>query len=143
MTIATNSKPLPRLLDVALLYALFAIVATATNIAFQELCMQMYSGAFDVLFSIGLGTCAGLVCKFLLDKRYIFRHETVNVSAKTKLFVLYTITGVGTTLIFWGMELLFHVLFETRAMRYLGGVIGLAIGYVIKFQLDARYVFRG
>ena len=27
-------------------------------------------------------------------------------------------------------------------MRYLGGVIGLMIGYIIKYQLDKRYVFR-
>jgi hypothetical protein len=27
-------------------------------------------------------------------------------------------------------------------MRYVGGCIGLAIGYVIKYRLDKRYVFR-
>ena len=27
-------------------------------------------------------------------------------------------------------------------MRYLGGVIGLAIGYLTKYHLDKRYVFR-
>lgn len=27
-------------------------------------------------------------------------------------------------------------------MRYLGGVLGLAIGYVIKYELDKRFVFR-
>jgi hypothetical protein len=27
-------------------------------------------------------------------------------------------------------------------MRYLGGIIGLAIGYLTKYRLDKRYVFR-
>ena len=27
-------------------------------------------------------------------------------------------------------------------MRYLGGMIGLAIGYLTKYHLDKRYVFR-
>jgi hypothetical protein len=26
-------------------------------------------------------------------------------------------------------------------MRYLGGIIGLAIGYLMKYRLDRRYVF--
>ena len=32
--------------------------------------------------------------------------------------------------------------FETKEMRYLGGVLGLAIGYLAKYHLDKRYVFR-
>ena len=35
-----------------------------------------------------------------------------------------------------------HHIFETKEMRYLGGVIGLAIGYLTKYHLDKRYVFR-
>ena len=42
--------------------------------------------------------------------------------------------GLATTVIFWG--------FETKEMRYLGGIIGLAIGYLTKYHLDKRYVFR-
>jgi hypothetical protein len=50
--------------------------------------------------------------------------------------------GLATTVIFWGFEFGFHHIFETKEMRYLGGVIGLAIGYVTKYHLDKRYVFR-
>ncbi|HMU91334.1 MAG TPA: GtrA family protein, partial [Pseudomonadales bacterium] len=32
--------------------------------------------------------------------------------------------------------------FATKEMRYLGGIIGLAIGYLAKYHLDKRYVFR-
>jgi hypothetical protein len=27
-------------------------------------------------------------------------------------------------------------------MRYLGGILGLIIGYLMKYRLDKRYVFR-
>ncbi|MCL1962124.1 MAG: GtrA family protein [Desulfovibrionaceae bacterium] len=49
---------------------------------------------------------------------------------------------MATTVIFWGFEFGFHAPFGTRWMRYLGGVIGLAIGYVAKYGLDKRFVFR-
>ena len=49
--------------------------------------------------------------------------------------------GLATTVVFWGTEAVFHFLFDSDAMRYVGGAIGLSIGYLIKYQLDARYVF--
>ena len=30
-----------------------------------------------------------------------------------------------------------------KEMRYLGGILGLAIAYLSKYFLDKRYVFRG
>ena len=51
--------------------------------------------------------------------------------------------GIVTTLIFWGFEFSFGYFFETKQLRYLGGVIGLSIGYLAKYQLDKRYVFTG
>ena len=59
-----------------------------------------------------------------------------------QIFILYTIMGLLTTAIFWGFELLFHVLFDSREMRYLGGCLGLAIGYLSKYHLDKRFVFN-
>jgi putative flippase GtrA len=50
--------------------------------------------------------------------------------------------GLLTTVIFWGFEWAFQLLYETKEMRYLGGVIGLALGYLTKYQLDKRFVFR-
>ncbi|MCE1274677.1 MAG: GtrA family protein [Chlorobiales bacterium] len=50
--------------------------------------------------------------------------------------------GVVTTVIFWGFEFGFDHLFGTRELRYLGGMIGLGIGYVSKYHLDKQFVFR-
>ena len=123
-------------------YALLAIIATLGNIGAQELSVRLYSGPAQVTVSVLVGTAAGLVLKYSLDKRYIFRFKAHSAAHDGKTFVLYTVMGLATTVIFWGFEFGFELLFESKSMRYLGGVIGLAIGYVTKYQLDKRYVFR-
>ena len=126
----------------AINYAIFALIATAANIGAQDFIIRIYSGAFDILASVVVGTGVGLVVKYILDKRYIFRFRARNVAHDTQTFALYTVMGLATTVIFWGFEFGFHHIFETKEMRYLGGVIGLAIGYLTKYHLDKRYVFR-
>ena len=49
--------------------------------------------------------------------------------------------GVFTSAIFWGTEYAFHLIFAGDFMRYVGGVLGLTIGYYVKYQLDKRFVF--
>ncbi len=88
------------------------------------------------------GTGVGLVVKYILDKRYIFRFRARNVVHDSRVFLLYALMGLATTAIFWGFEFGFHHIFASKEMRYLGGVIGLAIGYLTKYQLDKRFVFR-
>jgi hypothetical protein len=44
--------------------------------------------------------------------------------------------------VFWGFEFGFNSAFQDKNMRYLGGLIGLAIGYWAKYHLDKRFVFR-
>ena len=126
----------------AINYGIFALIATTANIGAQELVIRNYSGAFAILVSVIVGTGFGLVVKYILDKRYIFRFRARSVAHDTQTFALYTIMGLATTVIFWGFEFGFDHIFETKEMRYLGGIIGLAIGYLTKYHLDKRYVFR-
>ena len=126
----------------AINYAIFALIATAANIGAQDLVIRTYSGAFDILASVVVGTGVGLVVKYILDKRYIFRFRAISVAHDTQTFALYTVMGLATTMIFWGFEFGFHQIFETKEMRYLGGAIGLAIGYLTKYHLDKRFVFK-
>lgn len=123
-------------------YAIFALIATTANIGAQDLVIRTYSGTFDILTSVVVGTGVGLVVKYILDKRYIFRFRARSVAHDTHTFALYTVMGLATTVSFWGFEFGFHHVFETKEMRYLGGAIGLAIGYLTKYHLDKRYVFR-
>jgi putative flippase GtrA len=91
---------------------------------------------------IFIGTTVGLTIKYYLDKRYIFRYKTHSIQHGSKTFYLYSLMGAITTVIFFTFEYGFDAIFQTREMRYVGGTLGLAIGYYVKYQLDKRYVFR-
>jgi positive regulator of sigma E activity len=129
-------------MKLAIFYTFFAIVATASNIMAQEAINRVYTGKFDIAVAIAFGTLIGLVVKYMLDKRYIFRFHARDAVHDGQTFLLYTAMGLATTVIFWGFEFGFHYLFETKQMRYIGGMLGLAIGYLTKYYLDKRYVFR-
>jgi len=129
-------------MSLAVLYAFFAVVATAANLGAQALAIRIYGGLHAVEASVIVGTAVGLATKYLLDKRYIFNFTARDSVHDAKTFVLYSCMGVVTTLLFWGGELGFWAVFGTERMRYLGAVIGLGLGYWAKYHLDKRFVFR-
>ena len=126
---------------IALSYTIFAAFATLINICSQEFSLRVYPGTYSIPFSVFVGTIAGLLVKYYLDKRYIFRFTDTGVQQDARLFTLYAVMGVFTTVIFWGAEFAFELIFQSKYMRYLGGVIGLGVGYYMKYQLDKRFVF--
>ena len=126
---------------IAVLYSLFATFALFLNLVCQAIVVRFYSGDYSILISIVIGTAVGLPVKYLLDKKYIFKFVTKNVFHDTKLFILYGLMAIVTTSVFWGFEALFQYVFMTESMRLLGGGIGLVIGYIIKYQLDKKFVF--
>jgi len=126
----------------AVKYAIFAGIATAANIGTQYLAMRSYTGTFSLYAAMAAGTLAGLVIKYILDKRFIFYHQTAGAKDDLFKFIVYTLMGVFTTVIFWGSELLFNHLFSFPEAKYLGAVVGLTIGYITKYNLDKRFVFR-
>lgn len=122
-------------------YGLFAAIATLANLGAQRAVLWAQDGAAGLAAAIFVGTGVGLVVKYVLDKRWIFYDATTGARAHGTRFSRYTLTGVFTTAIFWGMETGFWLIWQTDPMRETGAVIGLAIGYVVKFQLDRRFVF--
>jgi len=128
-------------MQVALPYTIFAILATIINLGTQELVVGVYSGVYSLWLAMFMGTGTGLVTKYILDKKYIFKVSAESLQQDTFVFLLYSAMGVFTTAIFWGAEWLFDVLYQDRVMRYVGACIGLLIGYVTKYYLDKRYVF--
>lgn len=122
-------------------YAGFAAVATLINLATQRLVLMGGPGTVMFMTALALGTLAGLVVKYVLDKRWIFFDVTTGAAAHGKKFTLYTIMGLVTTAIFWGMETIFWLIWQTDLMRETGAIIGLAIGYIVKYNLDRRFVF--
>lgn len=129
-------------MKLAIVYSVLAIIASLVNIATQDFTIHLYAGPHGILSAMITGTATGLIVKYLLDKRFIFSFRAKNAAHDSKTFLLYTLMGVATTLIFWGCELGFDWLFKNREMRYCGGLLGLAIGYYTKYRLDKRFVFK-
>jgi putative flippase GtrA len=122
-------------------YAAFAVLATLANLATQRfvLLSGQTTGHFGV--AIAAGTIIGLLIKYMFDKRWIFYDAETGAGAHGQKFMLYAGAGLATTAIFWGTETVFWLIWHTEVMRELGAVLGLSIGYVVKYNLDRRFVF--
>lgn len=123
-------------------YTAFAILATLANLATQRVVMASGENAYHFAGAVGLGTIVGLVVKYILDKRWIFMDFEGGLQANSRQFSLYMVMGIATTAIFWGTETLFWVTWRTDLMREVGAIIGLSVGYVVKYNLDKRFVFN-
>jgi putative flippase GtrA len=124
-------------------YCLFAVLATLANLGAQRLVLMGGEGRWHFIAAVLVGTAVGLVVKYALDKRWIFADRETGLRAHGRKFGLYTVMGLVTTAIFWATESAFWLAFGTHAAREWGALLGLAVGYVVKYQLDRRYVFTG
>jgi putative flippase GtrA len=122
-------------------YVTFAIVAGLTNIGAQEIFVRALPLA-PIMASIFSGTVLGFFVKYLLEKRWVFLDEFGDHIAETRKIILYGVLGVGTTALFWVIELGFWYSLQTIEAKYVGAAIGLALANWIKFHLSKRYVFR-
>lgn len=124
-------------------YTVFAVIATVLNLLTQYLSLAIYSKSYSLYVAMFFGTLAGLFVKYILDKKYIFYYVQKNKIDDSQKFILYSLMGVVTTFIFWGFEIGFDYIFESESAKYIGAVIGLSIGYMIKYFLDKNFVFKG
>lgn len=122
-------------------YAAFAVLATLANLAAQRIVLQAGTTTGLVTLAIAVGTIVGLVIKYLLDKRWVFYDSATGLAAHGQKFMLYAGMGLATTALFWGTETAFWMIWHSDAMRELGAVLGLSVGYVVKYNLDRRFVF--
>ena len=122
-------------------YILFAIISTLFNLLLQYMSFKFYSEFGSLYVAMFLGTLTGLATKYILDKKFIFYHTPKDKKDDAKKFMFYSFMGVFTTIIFWGTEIAFDILFTEPNARYIGAVLGLTIGYIIKYFLDKKYVF--
>lgn len=124
-------------------YAAFALVATAANLAVQRAVLGLGDDGMHFAAAVAAGTLAGLVIKYVLDKRWIFGDREGGIAAHGAKFTAYSLMGLVTTAIFWGSETMFWLIWQSETMREAGALIGLGIGYVVKYRLDRRFVFAG
>ncbi len=124
------------------LYILFAFIATFFNLLTQRLILSFNKINLFFFIAILTGTLVGLIIKFFLDKSYIFFDKKKDFLYVGKKFRLYTIMGIFSTIIFWGTETIFWIIWREENMRELGAIFGLTMGYILKYKLDKRYVFN-
>lgn len=125
----------------AIKYAAFAIIATLFNLASQFFIFSVYNGSYALYLAMLIGTIAGLISKYILDKKYIFYHIPHGKKDEAKKFFLYSFMGIFTTAIFWITEIVFDRLLQHESAKYFGAAIGLGMGYLLKYSLDKKYVF--
>lgn len=131
-------------------YTIFAAIATITNLGIQFLTIKIINimainflnNNLIVYVAMLTGTFFGLIVKYVLDKKYIFYYSVNSKTEDIKKFIIYSIMGIATTVIFWGTELLFHYLWKSDISKYIGGALGLLIGYTTKYFLDKHFVFK-
>jgi len=125
----------------AIKYSLFAIISTLFNLLFQYFSFKLYHGFESLYIGMFWGTLAGLVIKYILDKKFIFYHKVKDKKDDAKKFFLYSLMGLFTTVIFWGTEIAFDHFSQDSNAKYFGAIIGLSLGYIIKYFLDKKFVF--
>ncbi len=116
-------------------------MATVANLATQRLVLALGDSLAFLALAIAAGTLVGLMLKYILDKRWIFHDTSTGLQAHSRKFMLYTVMGLVTTAIFWGTEVAFWLLWRTDDMRELGAILGLGVGYIVKYNLDRKFVF--
>ena len=122
-------------------YIVFAILATIANLLTQRVLFLFDNNSIMFVVAILSGTIVGLVIKYTLDKRWIFYDSSKEFKDHKIKFYLYTVMSIMTTLIFWGIETLFWFFWKTEFMREIGALLGLTIGYFVKYNLDRKFVF--
>jgi putative flippase GtrA len=126
--------------QVASRYLAFAGLSTAANLGAQQLVVSMAPAA-PLMVSIVTGTVLGFGSKYILDKRFVFYDDHASHCDEARKVVTYGLLSVVTTAIFWAFELGFWFVWKTVAGKYCGAVIGLSVGYAMKYWLDRRLVF--
>ena len=144
-----------------LIYMLFAELSIIINLVTQiliKVILIMFLPVFSnnefslgkisfenwFLLSLGFGTVAGFIFKFIVDKFVVFQ-ESLTQPTKEELqktgkqLSLYLGFAILTTMIFWGFEFLFKI-FLSGDWYLVGGLNGLINGYTVKFLLDRTFV---
>jgi putative flippase GtrA len=142
---------------IAFKYGLFGLIALLVNMTSQHIISLLFESVeflqtslpgilskitFLSFVELGVGTGSGFVVKYILDKKWIFYAKTTSLQAEGKMFGMYMVMAIFTTIVFWGFEFGGEIVFENEYMKYLTGSIGLVIGYTMKYFLDKKYVFK-
>lgn len=130
----------------AIKYIIFAGIATGCNLLSQWLITNLLllsDLGQEIIYwgALLIGTFIGFLTKYILDKNFIFYYKVTSARIEIYKFSLYSLMGIITTAIFWGIQSFFNYVLAFEGAKYIGGFIGLSIGYTSKYFLDKRFVF--
>ena len=117
--------------ELLILYSVFAIIVTITNLSSQRLVLSFLTGNVGYFAALFTGTFIGVVLGYFLDKNWIFKDPVMSSRVMGKQFFWYAMTGAIHTPVFWLIESVFWFIWKTDGMRELGAVLGLVIAYTI------------
>lgn len=141
-----------------LYYMSFAAISIILNLASQYIVRillifflptfantKFLSFEYWFLIALGFGTVIGFLFKFVVDKFVVFEEKLsanrkAEIQKTSKQISIYFSFAIFTTMIFWGFEFTFKILLSGNWYLF-GGLIGLIIGYTVKFLLDRKFVF--
>ena len=118
------------------LYFLFALLAAFVNLIGQHIFLTYNKNLF---LAVIVGSAAALFFKYILDSSIVFDGKK-RINLKT--FLTYAFIGACITPIIWVVEVIFLNIFGTVFMRDVGALLGIALAYYIKYEMDKRYVFN-
>ena len=117
------------------LYFLFALFVAPVNLIGQHISLNYHENLF---LAVIVGSALALVFKYILDSSIVFDGKK---RSNLKTFLTYAFFGACITPIVWIVEVSFLNIFGTVFMRDIGALLGIALAYWIKYEMDKRYVF--
>ena len=117
------------------LYFLFAVLSSFINLIGQHVFLNFHESLFLAVIA---GSASGLIFKYALDSAIVFESNR-NMDLST--FIRYASIGACITPVIWVVEVTFLNIFGTVFMRDVGALIGIALAYYIKYEMDKRFVF--
>ena len=118
------------------LYFLVALFTAPVNLIGQHISLNYHESLF---LAVIVGSAFALVFKYILDCTIVFNRKNI-INLKT--FLTYAFIGACITPIVWIVEISFLNIFGTVFMRDIGALLGIALAYWIKYEMDKRYVFN-
>ena len=70
-------------------YATFAVFAIGVNLLFQYLAFRVYSESMSLYIAMSNGTIVGMICKYILDNKYIFFQSYDYRRRRQKIYDLF------------------------------------------------------
>lgn len=130
-------------MDKIVLYFIFAIISIILNISIQELFFIFIGRESQVLaIAMVIATIVSFVFKYFMDKFYVFNSKSETKKEEVKKVFLYGFFSVFTTLIYMVVEFAFHISFSFQHKEELGAMLGLTIGYIVKYIIDKKITFK-